>query len=174
MFASLLLNWRLYAAGALALGLTFGAGFVFGGHKAELAAVEKAADLETKRVEEVGRLNDKLTEKERQHVAEITDLRREFAEKNTVEREADARRIADLSAGNERLRLRFVTPRCATPSAGAASAPGGVDGTTSAELAPEVGAALFGIASDGDSAIRQLTGLQAYTLNLYKTCQGKP
>lgn len=168
---------KLYGLAALAVlllaAVAFGAGFQTGNHRATLKAAQAQAERERQTLLELNKLNDKVRDKERAYEASLQEFRLSFERTMAAEKASDARIIAGLRAGNQRLRLPVAPGSCSAQTAGAVPAPGGADEVPRAELAPEAAATLWGIAADGDEAIRQLTGLQKYTDNLYKTCQDK-
>ena len=96
---------------AVALG-----GYLYGTGK----AAEKAAERERTLLTQLNEANEKNREQEKAHDKRVADLRAEFARSNTEARERDARTVADLRAGNQRLRLQ-VTACSATPT----DSPGG-------------------------------------------------
>lgn len=158
---------------AVALIALAGYGFGYGSGKADATA--EAAEAMDKYKEEVrarereqerllAEANDKNREQEKAHEQRVADLRAEFAQQQADARARDGRTIADLRSGNQRLRLQ------ASSCGAAESAPGGVDGAGTAELAPETSAALWGIAADGDRAIRKLTAIQAWARSAVQLC----
>lgn len=167
---------------AVALIALAGYGYGYGSGKADATA--EAAEALDKYKEEVrarereqerllAEANDKNREQEKAHEQRVADLRAEFAQQQADARARDDRTIADLRSGNQRLRLQVAS--CSAARSGAAeSAPGGVDGTGTAELAPETAAALWGIAADGDRAIRKLTALQAWARSAVRMCNVPP
>lgn len=145
---------------AVALG-----GYLYGTGK----AAEKAAERERTLLTQLTEANEKNREQEKAHEQRVADLRAEFAQQQADARARDERTIADLRSGNQRLRLQVSS--CGAARSGAAeSAPGGADGAGTAELAPETSAALWGIAADGDRAIRKLTALQAWARSAVQLC----
>lgn len=168
---------KLYGVAALAVlacaAVAFGAGFQTGSHRATLKAAQAQYERERKTLTELNRLNDRVREKERAYEASLQEFRLSFERTLAAEKARDARVIADLRAGNQRLRLPVAPGACSAQGSGAVPASAGADEAPRAELAPEAAATLWGIVADGDEAIRQLTGLQDYTTKLYKTCQDK-
>ncbi|APL99441.1 Rz protein [Bordetella phage CN1] len=166
----------LGVAAILLVSAGFGLGYGYGGTK----ATEKAAEAMDAYKEEVrerereqerllAEANDRNREQEKAHEQRVADLRAEFAQQQADAAARDQRTIADLRSGNQRLRLQVTS--CRAASAGSPEpAPGGADGAGSAELAPETAAALWGIAGDGDRAIRRLTALQAWARSAVQTC----
>ena len=141
---------------AVALIALAGYGYGYGSGKADATA-------------EAAEANDKNRGQEKAHEQRVADLRAEFAQQQADARARDERTIADLRSGNQRLRLQVSS--CSAARSGAAeSAPGGADGAGTAELAPETSAALWGIAADGDRAIRKLTALQAWARSAVQLC----
>ncbi len=150
----ILLGVLLLSAGALG-GYLYGTG--------------KAAERERTLLTQLNEANEKNREHEKAHEQRVADLRAEFAQQQADARARDERTIADLRSGNQRLRLQVSS--CGAARSGAAeSAPGGADGAGTAELAPETSAALWGIAADGDRAIRKLTALQAWARSAVQLC----
>lgn len=91
---------------------------------------------------------------------EALDARHTKAKKDSEERERDL--LADVESG--RKRLSVLTRQCgAGKETGAASVD---DGTVRAELDPAHAARIIGISQEGDAAIRALTGLQDYILEV--------
>lgn len=177
--------WLLLAAlGLVLLGSSFGVGYGLGYGAGGVSATEKAAEEARELAAEVAKrekeqlrllneANAANREQELAHERRISQLREEYAREDAEARAADARRIADLRAGNERLWLRVR--QCGASGPGdAGPAPGGADGEARAELAPETSAALWGIAADGDAAIRQLTRLQDWADSAVKLCGSTP
>ena len=169
------------AAGVLlAVALIAFAGYGYGYGSGKADATAEAAEAMDKYKEEVrarereqerllAEANDKNREQEKAHDKRVADLRAEFARSNTEARERDARTVADLRAGNQRLRLQVTACR-ATPTNSPGGPAAGADGAGTAELAPETSAALWGIAADGDRAIRKLTALQAWARSAVQLC----
>lgn len=168
---------KLYGLAALAVlacaAVAFGVGFQTGSNRATLKAEQARAEQAQKTLTELNRLNDRVREKERAYEASLQEFRLSFERTMAAEKARDARVIADLRAGNQRLRLPVASGACPAQGFGAVPASAGADEAPRAELAPEAAATLWGIVADGDEAIRQLTGLQDYTAKLYKTCQDK-
>ena len=155
----------LILLGVLLLSAVALGGYLYGTGK----AAEKAAERERTLLTQLTEANDKNREQEKAHEQRVADLRAEFARSNTEARERDARTVADLRAGNQRLRLQ-VTACSATPTDSPGGPAPGVDGTRTAELAPETAAALWSIAADGDRAIRKLTALQDWARSAVTLC----
>lgn len=174
--------WAYVVAGAILLGLAiFGAGYGYGnGHgeatatweaasKAEKIAATVAADkLEAQKA--LANANAKYRQQESDHEKEVAQLRLDFAKDQAVQHATDTAAVAALLNGTHRLRLQVAS--CQAGSAQAQSAPGGVDEAGTAELAPTTSAALYGIAADGDDAIRTLTKLQEWATSAVKLCSG--
>lgn len=169
------------AAGVLlAVALIAFAGYGYGYGSGKADATAEAAEAMDKYKEEVrarereqerllAEANDKNREQEKAHEQRVADLRAEFAQQQADAAARDQRTIDDLRSGNQRLRLQVTS--CRASSAGSPEpAPGGADGAGSAELAPETAATLWGIAGDGDRAIRKLTALQAWARSATQTC----
>lgn len=113
-------------------------------------------------------------ELEKAHEQRIADLRAQFARAQAEARLEDERVIADLRSGNQRLRLRVSACSASSQAGAIESAAPGVDGTGTAELAPEAAAAIWGIAADGDRAIRKLTALQDWAQLAVQLCNPTP
>ena len=114
------------------------------------------------------RADAKYREQERANEQRVSDLRVEYAKAEASARASDASVSRDLADGTRRMRLKAAACR---PSATALGpTPGRVDGAADAELAPEVAAALYAIAADGDQAIRQLGALQAWARSAVRLC----
>ncbi len=132
-------------------------------------AAGKAAEREHQLLTQLNESNEKNREQEKAHEQRVADLRAEFARSNAEARERDARTVADLRAGNQRLRLQVTT--CGTTAPDLPGGPAaGADGTRTAELAPETAAALWSIAADGDRAIRKLGALQDWARSAVTLC----
>lgn len=154
----------------------YGYGYVSGKADATAEAAEamdkykeevRAREREQERL--LAEVNDKNREQEKAHEQRVADLRAEFAQQQADARARDERTIANLRSSNQRLRIQVSS--CSAAKSGAAeSAPGGADGAGTAELAPETSAALWGIAADGDRAIRKLTALQAWARSAVQLC----
>lgn len=172
-----MLNWEKWLGIAVAIVVSLFLAFTAGHFQGKLEAskdAEKAAQkLAEKHRQEIARRDATTLKKEQDHAKEVSDLRTTYAAENARKAAADAVVIAQLRAGERRLRLS-VTPGSCAPSAPAAASAAGADAAPRAELDPETGAALYSIVSDGDGAIRQLSALQEYTLKLYNTCNGAP
>ena len=165
------------AAGVLlAVALIALAGYGFGKADATAEAAEamdkykeevRAREREQERL--LAEANDKNREQEKAHEQRVADLRAEFAQQQADARARDERTIADLRSGNQRLRLQ-VSSCGAAPTDSPGGPAAGADGTRTAELAPETSAALWGIAADGDRAIRKLTALQDWARSAETLC----
>ena len=163
---------------AVALIALAGYGYGYGSGKADATAdaakamdkyKEEVRDREREQERLLTEANDKNRDLENQHEREVADLRASFAQQQADAKARDDRRIADLRAGNDRLRLQVAS--CSAPQPGSSgAAPGGADGAGTAELAPETAATLWGIAGDGDRAIRKLTALQEWARSAVKLC----
>jgi hypothetical protein len=131
----------------------------------------KLIELEAELAQEAEKAQENYRNLERKNVKDILHLADEFNQKDLDARERDAAVIADLRSGNQRLRLQVKN--CSRATKGGASAEG-VDGGGTAELAPEAAATLWGIAGDGDRAVRKLTALQQYVLTILPICGAAP
>lgn len=186
MWRGLSLQAWAYALGAVLLIAVASAGIGYGfGHgdgkvaglkenqaKLDKAVADRAAEREAG-AKALAEANARNRAQELAHEQRVAALRVEFATQQATEAAADARRLADLRSGNDHLRLRVAScearPYPTDTSWAGPSAPGAY-GPAYAELAPEVGAALYGIAADGDSAIRQLNKLIDWTESAVKAC----
>lgn len=173
--------WAIMGAAALAVALAvFGAGTGFGYAWGTGSAAEKAEKLAAQHAAEklaqqsaLNEANTRNRNMERSHEQEVADLRARLAGEEGKEQATDARAAADLRSGDDRLRLPVRTCSAAVTDA-AQSAAARADEEARAELAPETSAALYTIAADGDAAIRQLTGLQAWAESAVKLCGATP
>lgn len=133
---------------------------------------EEVREREREQARLLAEADDKNREQEKAHEQRVSDLRAEFAQQQADAQARDARTIADLRSGNQRMRLQVTS--CSSAQADpSGTAPGGADGTGDAELAPAVAAALWSIAADGDRAIRKLTALQDWARSAVLLC-GSP
>lgn len=177
--------WAYIMAGAMIVLLaTFGAGYGFGHGSGEVAGVNsKQAEVDALKAaaarhaaadaDATAKANAEAREKERKHEQEVADLKSKFAADQAAAHAVDARAIADLRNGNEWLRLRVTSCGAAGPSP--LGVPGqGADDPAYAQLAPETAAAVYGIAADGDAAIRQANGLIDWAESAMKTCGAMP
>lgn len=142
--------------------------------KADSAAAKVAkasADREAKAARELAALTAKYRKAEQDHSREVAAIREEYQRHENQARADDAAAIADLKSGTHRLRLQVAKCQAAGAAAPDGAGPA-VDGAGAAELAPATAAALYGIASDGDRAIRKLTALQAWATSAMKLCNG--
>lgn len=160
--------------------LTAVLGFLGGNHYADLKAEARESDAakvaaqdSQKAAEALNTANAKNRKQEQDFALEVQALAKKFQKENEDARAADATTIANYKLGASRMRLQVT--KCQAGSAGSAQAdgaPGGSDGTATAELAPATAAALYGIAADGDTAIRKLTLLQDWASGAMKLCNG--
>lgn len=177
MLASPARLWLL-AGAAVAVALIAAAGYGFG-YGSGRAAGAKALDAykavvherELDQERELTAANDRNRSLEAEHEREISDLRTEYATNQAAAQASDDRRMADLRSGSDRLRVQVAHCRAAQPGTTTAAADG-VDGAGDAELAPDAAAALWGIASAGDRAIRKLTALQGWARSAVALCGG--
>lgn len=132
-------------------------------------AAGKAAEREHQLLTQLNESNEKNREQEKAHEQRVADLRAEFVRSNAEARERDARTVADLRTGNQRLRLQVTACSATAPDTPGGPA-AGADGTRTAELAPETAAALWSIAADGDRAIRKLGALQDWAKSAVTLC----
>lgn len=174
--------WAYVLAGAIVLGLAvFGAGYGYGnGHgeatatreaaaKAEKIAATAAADkLAAQKA--LADANAKYRKLELDHEQTVAQLRLDFVKEQAAQHAVDTAAVSSLLAGTHRLRLQVAS--CQAGSAQAQSSSGGMDGGASAELTPATSAALYGIAADGDDAIRTLTKLQEWATSAVELCSG--
>jgi len=174
-------KWVYIGALALALlGAGAGIGYGLGSASATATAAAKAAKLAKEvaadklaQSQALNAANEHNRQLEKQHDQDIADLRADFAKQQAAAEAADAAELASLRSGNRRLRVQVTAYRAALAAGPGASAPG-ADEAGTAELAPAVGASLYAIAADGDTAIRQLTGLQAWARSAVKLCGAQP
>jgi hypothetical protein len=132
-------------SGLIALLLTFGGGYWYGGR------VEKKAQQE-----EVDRLNAQARAKETALVTAVNTTADALRKTNEKAKIASQQRDAAITAGTYRLRVPVKTT-CPVYTAPDTPAPAGDSGgETRADLDPEVGKALFAIAEEGDRAIVKL------------------
>lgn len=152
------------------------AGYGFGRfHESRSAAKElnqykeEVREREREQARLLAEADDKNREQEKTHEQRVSDLRAEFAQQQADAQARDARTIAYLRSGAQQLRLQVTS--CSTAQANSSgTASGGADGAGGAELAPEVAAALWSIAADGDRAIRKLTTLQGWARSAVQLC----
>ncbi len=163
---------------AVVLSALAGYGYGYGAGKAEATAkAAEAMDQYQKEIrakeQEQERLlaetNKKNREQEKAYEQRIADIRAKFAQQQADAQARDERTIADLRSGNRRLRLQVASCVASRPGTIEPS-PERTDGTGIAELAPETSAALWGIAADGDRAIRKLIALQAWAQSAVQLC----
>lgn len=180
--ASFVTPSRLWLAGGVALAAfliaSTGYGFGYGSGRAKGAKQLDAYKVEV-HAREMGQeqalsaANERNREMEATHERAISDLRAEYAATQADAKAIDDRRIADLRAGTERLRLKVA--HCHAAIAGTpATATDGTDDTGTADLTPETASALWSIAADGDRAIRKLTALQGWATSAVTLCGGNP
>lgn len=171
--------WAFIVAGALVLaGAVYAVGYANGGSAASATAAETARKVAAgvaadrlKQQEALGAANERYRQAELDHGQEVAQIRADFAASQSKQQAQDAATLADLRSGAHRLRLQVAA--CHSAQAGAPGpGSGGVHEATYAELAPETSAALYGIAAEGDDAIRELTGLQAWATSAVKLCSG--
>jgi prophage endopeptidase len=121
-------------------------------------------------VSAVAAAEQRYRDMEVEHAKRIEALRLEYATKDADAKAVDAEVARDLGSGVRRLRVHVSRCRPAIPEA--AGAPARADDAATAELAPETAAAFYAIAADGDTAIRQLTALQAWARSAVELCIG--
>lgn len=171
--------WAAIGIALVAAALVLGAyGYGYGSGKANATAEaadamdeykEGVRDREREQERLLAKANEANSELERTYEQRISDLRASLARENAEAAARDASTIADLLTGVKRLRL--ATANCSSAGAGDPDAsPAGANGAGSAELAPETSAALWGIAGDGDRAIRKLTALQDWARSAVALC----
>lgn len=172
---------RLWLAGGVALaafliastgyGFGYGSGRAKGAKQLDAYKVE-AHEREMDQEQALSAANERNREREATHERAISDLRAEYAATQADAKATDDRRIADLRAGTERLRLKVANCRAAKPGT-PATATGGTDDTGTADLTPETASALWSIAADGDRAIRKLTALQSWAQSAVSLSAGE-
>lgn len=113
----------------------------------------------------------KYRAQERANDQRVSDLRVMYAKAEAAARASDAVVSRDLADGTRRVRIPVAS--CCPNATALGPAPGGVDGTETAELPGPIAAALYAIAADGDQAIRQLTALQDWSRSAVVLCGGK-
>lgn len=180
-FSATVKVWAILGAAALVVALALfgagtGAGYTWATGKAadKVTKAEKAlAKYKLDQQEALNAANEANRKKELAHEHEVSELRAKLAATEGKEQAVDATAVADFRSGADRLRLPVRT--CSTAVAAAAdSAAARADAEARAELAPETSAALYGIAADGDTAIRQLGGLQEWAESAVKLCGVTP
>jgi hypothetical protein len=132
-------------SGLVALLLTFGGGYWYGGK------VEKEAQQA-----EVDRLNTEARAKEEALTAAVTTTAEALRKTNEKAKLAAKQRDAAIDSGALRLRVPVKTT-CPVPAATDPTAPAGDSGgAPSAELDPAFGKAIFEITDEGNRAIEKL------------------
>ena len=132
-------------SGLIALLLTFGGGYWYGGH------VEKKAQQA-----EVDRLNTQARAKEAALTAAVTTTADALRKTNEKAKTAAQERDAAITAGTYRMRVPVQTT-CPVPAIADSPAPTGDNRReTRAELDPAFGKALFAITDEGNRAIEKL------------------
>lgn len=156
---------------ALVVSLAAGAGYFKGQHDTYKEARDEVENYRDQAREALKEAENKIAEKEKVHEKEVSDLRASYVGELAASRADDRATIAALRDGNKRLLTQVQSSGNSCPKGnGAAAAPAGANGTTTAELAPEVAASLYSIAVDGDAAIMQLTYLQEWAKKAVKLC----
>jgi hypothetical protein len=107
--------------------------------------------------------------KEEEHAKSIEELRVKYARVDSAETGRDSVVVSQLNVGAKRLRVRSAS--CPAVSA-TGPAPGRIDEPPTCELSPEVGARLYQLAADADTAARQLASLQEWAFSAVKLCNG--
>jgi len=130
-------------SGLIALLLTFGGGYWYGGK------VEKEAQQV-----EVDRLNTEARAKEAALTTAVTTTADALRKTNEKAKLVAKQRDAAIDSGALKLRLKASCP-VQTPT-DTASATGSSGGEARANIDPEVGKTLFAIAEEGDRAIQKL------------------
>ena len=152
LLVALALGWGLYR-----LGKSKGAKLA---HAEDAVAYQQAMDA----------ANAKYREQEQANAKKVSDLRVEYANREAAAHAADTGMVRDLATGTRRVRIPVASCRPSTTQA--PGSPARVDGPQDAELPPATAAALYAIAADGDTAIRQLTALQAWARSAVVLCGG--
>lgn len=168
VFGVLAKRWRL----ALEIGLCVAVMVANVAGKRAGASKQKVFD-QGEAVKAMAVADARYRESETRYAQQVSDVRAKYAGQEGAAKAADARYVSDLRVGSKRLRLPVAAGGCpdaADPRPAAAR----VDDLPRAELAPEAGAALYGIAADGDEAIRQLTALQAWAKAAVRLCSPPP
>ena len=178
-------QWAYVGAAVLVAALAlFGAGAGVGWGMGSSSATEKAAEAARKLAESVAKeredrlkalnvANERNRELERSFDERVSLAITAFNQREGHEQATDAVAAADFRSGNDRLRLPVRTCGAAVTAA-AEAATRGANGETGAELTPKAAEALYSIAADGDTGIRQLAGLQAWAEEAVKLCGGPP
>ena len=113
---------------------------------------------------EIAALNADARQKEQALVAAVNTQSNQLMKANQNAKLLQQKRNSDIDSGALRLRIAVKASECAVQASSDAPVTSGDNsGSSSAELDPEVGKALFDIASEGDAAIRKL----AICVNLY-------
>lgn len=162
--------------GTLALALCSALAAYGAGYRAGLAS--GTADMErlrqsvaTREAAQQQRLLDaerRNQDQETAHAQRVAALHAAYATRAAEARQRDARVLAELRAGQQRLRLPATHPVSAPLAADAATA--GIDDAGDGELAPATAAALYTIAADGDRAIDKLNALQDWARSALLRC----
>lgn len=113
---------------------------------------------------EIAALNEDARQKEQVLVTAVQNQSLKLQKANQNAKLLQQKRNSDIDSGALRLRVAVKASECAVQASSDAPVTSGDNsGSASAELDPEVGKALFDIASEGDAAIRKL----AICVNLY-------
>lgn len=136
---------RNLLSGLIALLLTFGGGYWYGGK------VEKEAQQV-----EVDRLNTEARAKEAALTAAVTTTADALRKTNEKAKIAAQQRDAAIDAGTYKLRVPVKTTCPVPTSTDTAVAAGSGGGEARTELDPAFGKALFAITDEGDRAIEKL------------------
>jgi len=132
-------------SGLIALLLTCGGGYWYGGH------VEKKAQQA-----EVDRLNAQARAKEAALLAAVNSTSDALRKTNEKAKTAAQERDAAITAGTYRMRVPVQTTCPVPTTADSSTSTGDNRGEVRAELDPAFGKALFQLTEEGDRAIRRL------------------
>lgn len=178
-------QWAYVGAAVLIAALAvFGAGagigWGLGASSATKDAAEKAAKLaeavskeKQEQLRQLNAANERNRELERTFDARVAAALADYNKQEGHEQATDAVAAADFRSGNDRLRLPVRTCGAAVAAA-AEGAAAGADGQAGAELAPAAAEALYSIAADGDTGIRQLGALQEWAQEAVRLCGAQP
>lgn len=131
------------------------------------------SDLKADHAVEMKAVSDAAAAKEAEHLskqkewqAALADLDKKYFKEMDDARTENDRLRGELADGSKRV---FIDAKCPDGGGGGGAAPGTAglgNGAARAELNPKVARALVGITGDGDKAIRKLTALQEYIIQV--------
>lgn len=131
-------------------------------HARYVAEVERSRSASLQETANVNRALVQATDKANAQYKELQDARKQNADL--------VRKYGD---GIIRVRVPATCTAASMPASDAASGAGLGDGAGTAELDPAFAESVAGITADGDDAIRKLTVLQQYLLDLQKILNSK-